>query len=266
MSYGRFVIVSYPRSGTHLLRTSLESHSAVLCQAEPFNSDDPRLPYPLATSTAEILARWVYRDDVPAAVRAVGFVLQAYHPHALAAFPGIRANPAWADVWAQLAAMEDLKVLHLRRENLLARHLSHRMARRTGRWHAWDPESVDAVTHLAGRPPAEQIGQPPTERPRITLDPTTLAADFAEVESWHRTAEEALANRPVLRLTYEDLCTDFDAVTRRAVHFLGLPPHPLRPAVAKLEERAPAEAIENWAELERHFAGSPWHRFFPELR
>jgi hypothetical protein len=262
VSYGKFVIVSYPRSGTHLLRTSLESHPAVVCQAEPFNSDDRRLPYPLSTPTAEVLAGWVFRDGVPAAVRAVGFVLQAYHPHALEAFPGIRANPDWADVWPRLAAMDGLRVLHLERRDLLARHLSHRMARATGAWHAWDPESVDSVTHLTGRPPAGQIGRRGDQRPRLAIDPAQLELDFAEVGRWRRAAEGALAGQPLLRLTYEELCDDFDATSLRVQEFLGLEPRALRPAVAKLEERSPEAAIENYAELKRHFAGSPWESFF----
>jgi LPS sulfotransferase NodH len=209
-----------------------------------------------------VLARWVFPEDLAAPVRAVGFVLQAYHPHALEAFPGIRANPDWADVWPRLAAMDDLRVIHLQRRDLLARHLSHRMARTTGSWHAWDPKAVDDVTHLTGRPPDAQIGRPAGERPRLVIDPAQLAIDFAEVERWRRAAEEALAGRPQLRLTYEELCGDFDAVTRRAQEFLGVAPLPLRPAVAKLEERSPVEAIENYADLKRHFTGSPWESFF----
>ena len=258
----RFVIVSYPRSGTHLLRTSLESHPAVVCQAEPFNSDDRRLPYPLDTPTADVLAGWVFRGDGPDTVRAVGFVLQAYHPHALEAFPGIRPNPGWADIWPRLAAMDGLRVVHLERRNLLARHLSHRMARATGAWHAWDPAAVDGVTHLTGRPPEGQIGRPQGERPRLTIDPAQLALDFEEVARWRRHAEEALAGRPLLRLTYEELCGDSEAAAARVQAFLGLEPRPLRPAVARLEERPPERAIENYAELKSHFAGSPWESFF----
>lgn len=258
----RFVIVSYPRSGTHLLRTSLESHPAVVCQAEPFNSDDRRLPYPLTTPTAEVLSRWVYRDDLPPGVEAVGFVLQAYHPHALEAFPGIRPNPEWADVWPRLAAMDGLRVLHLERRNLLARHLSHRMARATGTWHAWNPTAVDEVTHLTGRPPEGQIGPPHGERPRLAIDPAQLALDFEEVARWRRHAETALAGHPLLRLTYEELCGDFAATAARVQTFLGLAERPLRPAVARLEERTPERAVQNYAELKRHFAGSPWESYF----
>ena len=55
MSARPFVLVSYLRSGTHLLRTALESHPEIVCRAEPFNSDDRRLPYPLETPTAEVV-------------------------------------------------------------------------------------------------------------------------------------------------------------------------------------------------------------------
>ena len=137
MNYQRFVIISYLRSGTHLLRTALESHPSIRCQTEVFNSDNPNLPYGLETPTQAVLDKWVYSNIAPEISR-VGFVLQAYHPNALKAFPGIRANPRWSNIWDILMSMPDLKVIHLRRRNLLRRHLSHVQARASDQWHNWN--------------------------------------------------------------------------------------------------------------------------------
>jgi hypothetical protein len=259
-----FVLVSYLRSGTHLLRTALESHPEIACQSELFNSDDRRLPYPLATPTAEVLERWAFARPLPSETRRAGFVLHAYHPHALRAFPGIRPNPAWADVWQRLAAMDDLLVVHLLRHDLLARHLSHLLARATGYWHAWEAGAADRVSHLHA-PPAEQVGQV-RERPApVVVDPDRLELDFEEVTEWRRAADRALAGRPILHVGYEDLRADFAAVTDRVQRFLGVEPVPLRPAVARIEHRPPAEAIANYAELRARFAGGPWAELFPDV-
>lgn len=260
MDYRRFVIVSHLRSGTHLLRTSLESHPAIVCQTEVFNSDDRALPYPLSTPTAEILDQWVYRN-FPPEIRCVGFVLQDYHPWGLKVVPGIRENPLWADVWPRLVAMKDLRVIHLRRDNLLRRHLSHVMARQTGNWHAWDRDRVDKVSHLTPPPRADSqvLG-----RPAVTLDPARLALDFEEIEHLHRTVVERFQHHPFCSISYEALILDFHGVCRQVLEFLGVSDISLTAAVAKLEQRSIFESIVNYHALKRQFSGTRWERFFDE--
>jgi hypothetical protein len=261
MSYLRFVLVSHLRSGTHMLRTSLESHPAIVCQSEVFNSDDRQLPYPLERPAQDILDEYVYRPKPPS-VQCVGFVLQAYHPRGLSLVPEIRQNPGWDDVWTLLAGMPDLRVIHLKRLNLLRRHLSHVNAHESGIWHDWDSESVRLVTHLAD-PPA--VGRRPADRPAVTLNPGRLTADFQDVVWSRRRADLTLGHHPILEVIYERLCDGYDAECRRVQEFLGVSPvRPLRPAVFKLEERPLAEAIANYHELKHHFARTPWGDFFDE--
>jgi len=264
MSYRPFVIISYLRSGTHLLRTTLESHPGVVCQSEVFNSDNPNLPYPLSTSTEKVLADWVFKDfpTGPAGtIQQVGFVLQAYHPFTLKAFPGIRDNPAWGNIWSILADMPDLSVIHLHRGNLLRRHLSHVLARATGQWHDWDKQRVQSVTHL--ETDAIQRATTNVRRERmVTLDQQQLQADFIEVESWHKRAKQQLANQRSLSISYEQLCDDFVAVSNTVVSFLGLAEYPLQAAVKKLESRPLRAAIANYEQLKAHFSDTKWSGFF----
>ena len=264
MGYQRFVIVSHLRSGTHMLRTSLESHPAIICQSEVFNSDNRRLPYSLTTPAREILDAWVYRP-LPIDVQAAGFVLQAYHPWGLALVPEIRQNPEWGDLWTILAAMPDLRVIHLKRRNLLRRHLSHVTARASGGWHAWDRVAVHRVTHLGSPPPPDQIGRRPALGDPVSLDPGILEADFRDVARAHRFADHTLGHQPKIDVIYEELCHDYELTCNRLQEFLGaVPVIPLAPAVGKLEQRSLAEAIANYPELKHHFAGTEWAGFFDE--
>lgn len=263
MGYGRFVLVSFPRSGTHLLRSCLESHPAIACQAEPFNPDDRRLPYPLSTPTREVLDGWVFHPRHPPEIEQVGFVLQAYHPWSLRTFPGARQNPAWADVWEILRAMDGLRVIHLERRNLLRRHLSFVTSRATGKWHQWDRSRVAGVSHLAPPPPGE-IGPRRGEAPAVPLEAERLRSDFEEVEHWRRAAREALAGRPCHVVVYEDLCREPDTVCRGVQEFLGVAPRILVPAVSKLDTRPLPKAIPNLDALAHAFRGTRWQPFFEE--
>ncbi|MBL8659792.1 MAG: hypothetical protein JNM75_08560 [Rhodospirillales bacterium] len=260
MAYRKFVIVSHLRSGTHLLRTALESHPAVVCQTEVFNSDNRRLPYPLTTPTVEVLRRWVYRQ-FPDTVACVGFTLQVYHPWGLRAFPGIRENPAWGDVWTWLSRMKAVRIIHLRRENSLRRHLSHVMARRSRVWHAWDPDRVKTVSHLGPPPDGDGPGSP---REPVTLDAARLEVDFEETERLHEAVTRRFRDHALCSISYESLTRDFDARCREVQDFLQLPLAPLTAAVGKLETRSLADAIANYGDLKRHFADTRWAAFFED--
>lgn len=74
--YTKFVIVSTPRSGTHLLRTLLGSHPCIEMHGEAFNRFGQHLlPYSVQDTTAEhILNRHLFRPYFEY-VQAVGFVL-----------------------------------------------------------------------------------------------------------------------------------------------------------------------------------------------
>ncbi len=260
LAYTRFVIISHLRSGTHLLRTLLESHPALVCQSEVFNSDDPQLPYPLSTPTQEILDGWVYRDFGPE-VSAAGFVVQIYHPFGLAAFPGIRHNPAWGDIWSILQAMPDLHVIHLLRENGLRRHLSHVLARKTGQWHDWDEDRLGQVTHLHA-PKASH--SPAGPRPAVALDRDRLEADFREVEALHAAVTRRFSGSRYFQLSYEQMCADPETIGADLLAFIGLPPCPLSPAVSKLESRPLAQSISNYPELHAAFQETRWAHFFED--
>jgi len=260
VAYTRFVLISHLRSGTHLLRSLLESHPAIVCQSEVFNSDDPDLPYPLTTSSREVLDRWVYREFEPP-VRCAGFVLQVYHPLGLKAFPGIRENPHWLDVWDILEGMPELRVIHLRRGNHLRRHLSHVMARQSGDWHRWEPDRLDDVTHLH-RPEIPGVGG--AQRPVVRLDAGRLREDFEEVEQLHARVTGRFRHHAYLPLSYEFLCDQPELAAQRLTQFLGVDSLPLRPAVSKLELRPLAECIENFSELKSEFSGTRWSGLFDE--
>ncbi len=210
-----------------------------------------------------ILREHVFKPHPPHVTHA-GFVLHAYHPFALESVAGQRANPAWAEIWPRLAALADLRVLHLKRRNLLRRHVSHLVARRSRFWHSWRAGSVEHVTHLDAPPHPDSVEWRPDRRPVVQVDPQAFERDVAEVERWRRHADGALAARPCLEVIYEELCADFQGVGARVQDFLGLPRASLQPAVNKLEERPLRDAVSNYEALRAHFAGTPLAVYFDE--
>ena len=262
LTFQPFVIISYLRSGTHLLRTSLESHPSIICQTEVFNSDNPNLPYPLSMPTQQVLDQWVY-NKITAKIKHVGFVLQAYHPHSLRTFPGIRANKNWENIWSILANTPNLKVIHLKRKNLLKRHLSHLKARASGQWHNWNALQLGKVS-LLERPAQSHIDQYQKSTHSIIIDANLLKQDFLEVEYWHKKAEEFFKQHQCLAITYEDIAHDLSNQSLKVLNFLGASSLNLNSAVRKLEKRSLIESIANYYELKEVFTNTRWHAFFEE--
>ena len=73
--YRKFMILSSPRSGTHMLRTALRNHINVAARSELFNPDFIRdRPFGPETPAAEILDQYIFRD-YPPHIQMVGFIL-----------------------------------------------------------------------------------------------------------------------------------------------------------------------------------------------
>jgi hypothetical protein len=237
-----------------MLRTALNKHPGIICKGELFNPNKQDHPYPLSVPVKEILARYLYRE-YPADIKSVGFVHHAYHPGVQQTWPDTRSNSRWIDIWEQLLQQPDLKVIHLRRENLLYRHISQLMARQTGHWQSY----IDAET-------AEKEGKvymaKPGQRPGVAVDAKLLRMDFRETLSFQRLVRDRFAGCPLLDITYEALSKNFAGECARILSFLEVPVMNLTPDLLKLEERPLSKAITNYLTLKEQFVHTEFAKFF----
>lgn len=225
------MILSSPRSGTHMLRSSLDSHPNAVCLTEMFNPDYTGSLYPLTeqSSEHEILNRYIFHDYSPE-VLAVGFCL-----HRLDARFG-----NWPDLWNILASMEDLSIISLRRENLLRRFWSFELRS------VKDPE-------LRNQPFV----------PRL-LNKDRLIADFERQTNIVETFDNRFSAHPLLTVSYEELCNSYEQTMRRVQQFVGLPLVNLKPGTGRRPTPRVSEKVSNYEELKREFAGTRWERFFDD--
>jgi len=222
-TYTPFLIASLGRSGTHLLGTSLASHSTVVWRFEAFNGGPP-CPYCPEFSAAQVLDYGVFREH-PEEVKAVGFSLLE--------------GQGWGNVRGRLSAMPDLRVLLLRRTNLLRRYLSRHIAERTRRWHRWNPRT------------------PPTSE-QVTVDVDAVLADMTNADARYRAVREQFAACESIQIEYERLRDHRQVQLRRAQEFLGLEVEKLRPATLQQETRAVRDIVINYDELAARLAGTDW--------
>ena len=222
--YRRFLILSSPRSGTHMLRTALGGHASLVCLPEMFNPDWIKgAPFDADTDERVILERHIF-CDYPPSVSAVGFVLHR---------SGARFGN-WPGLWRRLIDDEDLHVISLRRGNLLRRYLSWRVMR--------EPKTD---------PPAPKL-----------MDALELRTEFEQRTAEFAEFDRRFARHPLMRLTYEELCGNPAAALGRVQAFLGVTPARLEPATRPNPRRPLHEAITSFESLADSFATTPWAAFF----
>lgn len=227
--YRKFMILSSPRSGTHMLKSSIDNHPNAVCLTEMFNPDYTEKIYPFTeyTPEQEILDGYIF-CEYPPEVQAVGFCL-----HRVGARFG-----NWPDLWEMLVNMEDLYIISLRRENLLRRYWSFQLR---------------TIQDLRNQSP----------EPRA-LDKDRLIADFERQTSRIAEFDEKFKDHPLITVTYEQLCNDYGPTLNRVQEFLGLDVIELQPGTNRRATPKISEKVTNYDELKREFEGTPWAHFFDD--
>jgi LPS sulfotransferase NodH len=246
-SYRKFVIVGIARTGSTLLVDLLNAHSQVQAFGELFRSMD-RVGWdvpPFATHQGPKLLA-LYRSDPlaflekcvfrrwPAAYEAVGFKLFYYHarqsPHAM--------------VWDRLAADRSIRIIHVKRANVLSQYCSLQLAHKTDVWSSW-------------RAPA-------SEPPPIRLEIEACREHFAAVRTWEAECAQLFKSHSVFDLNYEELVADRDRQLQAIQTFLELRHEPVGSLLVRQRRRPLSRDIANYDELKRAFAGTQWAGFFSE--
>jgi LPS sulfotransferase NodH len=243
--YTPFVVLGRSRVGSNLLRSLLNANPQVVAFGEVFRDaadlDWDHVGYFQAPSVPAL----VQRDPVqfvekqllgryPSSVRAVGFKLFYYHAR----------EGAQAGIWPWLLERRSIRVIHLKRTNLLQTHVSRKRAALTGRWVNTSGEPDAAVT--------------------LRLDYDEVLADFQQTRAWETECDRGFASHPLLHIHYEDLAADFRSEARRLETFLGVDPHVVQPSTFQQSAQPLALTVSNYDELKARFAGSPWIGFFTE--
>lgn len=245
-----FLVAGAERTGSNLLVEMLSSHTRVQAYGELFNTEQieqGKLDFdpPPGLDRDEILSlrlrspatchERLHEAAAAHGVAACGFKLLYYH--------GLAENR----IVEHLRALPDLRIVHLVREDAVARWISQVRAVRSGSW--WS-------TQAGGQKPRAEA---------IELDAaeTLLGLEFNQqmVERFRAT----FRSTAVLELSYEKMTADFDAAVQRVQRFLGLPPERLVGLSQKTGERDPRRSVSNWPTLVDAFADTRWRGLFQEI-
>ena len=226
----RAVILTTRRSGSTFLVECLRSHPEIECASEILNGqpDDPvpafRGPWRyvrkwsrIARTGAWMPARWLdaYYRRGSAKVRCFKAMYeQLTRPFAL----------------RYVVKNEDIRVIHLRRHNLLKAHISALLMNKR----------------------AELQATAPTEAVWIHVDPARAIRSMRKARARYERFDRAFARHQRLQVAYESLFDGkyLDADTcRRVCDFLGVAQHRMESRIVKLNPESLRDMVTNYDEL-----------------
>jgi LPS sulfotransferase NodH len=168
-------------------------------------------------------------------IRAVGFKIFYHHAQDDTARP----------LWDYLLDDGSIRVIHMKRRNLLKTLLSHKLAWLTGQW-------------------KQSFSGEPSDAPAITLSSEECEAEFRSATAQQERFDLRFGAHPHLNVVYEDLVKNFASEIERIEQFLGVARLALRPATVQQAKRPMAQQITNYYQLKEAFQQTPWASFFTE--
>lgn len=220
------------RSGSTVLADQMGQHPGLVWAGELL--DHKRLRLGPATALGLIEARLRAAGD-----RRFGLETKFYHLR--------RAGLGLEAFLERLDGLGFDRFLVVRRRNLLRKVVSSQVARASRRWHL--PAGQRAVLQTVRIDP-ERVPIEGGHRPLLDIIERYLE-DFRRLDG-------ALGNRQRLDLVFEDdIRPDPGSACRRALDFLGLPPHPTEVRLAPTTPWPLGQIVENLDEVRACLAGSP---------
>jgi LPS sulfotransferase NodH len=142
-----------------------------------------------------------------------------------------------------LQSKRTVRIIHLKRRNRLETLVSKEIA-----------FAVREHVLLDGEGAANDV--------TIRLTPEQCEQEFLRIGAWEERYDEIFHRHALLQLTYEDLVSDLDYESSRVQEFLGVSRKPLHTRMRKQIRRPMTLVVENYAELEKELAGTPWAVYF----
>jgi LPS sulfotransferase NodH len=252
LDYSKFIILGQGRSGSNMLIGLLNSHSQVVSYGELFLSAErinwgfPKHDQYLYSqkilslrnnNSEKFLKKHIFKR-YPTPISAVGFKL--FYSHA--------KGDASETVWNFLKNRQDIKIIHIKRNNFLKSFLSYQKALITDEW---------LVISQKG------ISNQPKDM-KIYLDAQDCLDHFNYMQNSMLEYDLFFEQHQKIDVTYEALSTDYPSVMRQVQDFLKVDQETLEPNTVKQSSLSLSESITNYFELKEQFQNTLWSVFFED--
>lgn len=225
-NYKRFIVLSHARTGSNMLIDMLNSHPHIYAEREIFRELNGR-------ETTQILDK-IYGPYTPN-ICCVGFKIFYYHP----------MDDVSKVIWDILAKMDNLYIIHLKRENIIRILVSLKIAELTDIWRLHEKREAISIN-----------------KKKIRFDIDDLNSKFTEISNYEEGFTKKFEQHPMISVTYENLVTQPQAEFVKILNLLKLDNYKPKTRSVRQNPEKLSELIENYSELEAYFKETRWSNFF----
>ncbi|HEX7034356.1 MAG TPA: Stf0 family sulfotransferase [Pseudomonadales bacterium] len=221
------MVITRSRTGSNMLISLLNSHPEIIAKGELL----ARLK---GGSHEEILrTKLIPRRRT----RAIGFKLFYYHP----------MDHGREEVWESLVSDPALRIIHLKRRNVLRTCVSRAIAEKQDVWKERTTEVKATAREKA-----------------VHLSYDELVEAFQKTREWEEHTDRLFSGHPRLEVVYEQMAQTPVPTFSRVAAFLGVQDHTPSTDLVKQNPEPLSQLILNYEELRTRFEGTPWEVYFEE--
>jgi len=230
------IVLTTQRTGSTFLVESLRSHPEVCCRGEMLAGGHMRNPPGLIYKSRLATKAWRYLTSGAVFPTRMMDRYFARTDRPVMAFKAMynQIRPPWT--LRYLREHTEIRVLHLRRHNLLKQYVSHQLIH-VKRDDHWDPHTTEPVA------PAS-----------IVVSPDAALDFLRRLRAEYEAHERMFERHPRLQLSYESMI-DGNAlaagVARDICDFLGIAQRPMHSRLVKMNPERLDEMIANYDEVAR---------------
>ena len=257
----KFLIITQPRTGTAWFMSCLNSHPQIYCPRFPtlfstynlspikwfkphfLSVDNPISPYYKyrSSSLKRQIAHRFNRNKL-----IYDFLSDLYAEHHNESAVGFKVNYSQIkkyQVTISWVKHNDIKIIHLVRNNLLKRFVSHQIAHTRNLMHSTQP--VEPI--------------------KVRIDPEILKKHLRKRQrslDTHRKLFTETLDVPFLEVSYESLVADHDTETCKVLKYLGIDKSmPLTSEFVKVNPDSLEDIIENYSEVKQTLMSTEFENF-----
>ena len=226
--FRHFIILTRSRSGSNMLVSFLNSHPNIRADGEVFSKLNGR-------RHEAIFAKAFSKQ--PKYIKAKGFKVFYYHP----------LDDDSDVLWEYLTSLDGLRVIHLRRRNILRTLISRKIAGIHDVWRVPSTEKHKTV-----------------KKTSVTFTPAELEEGFRETRKWEEEGDTMFAKNRMVSVCYEDLVDDPERQFHGITDLLGV--HHIKPTTNLIKQNPESlrDLVANYDELKSEFHGTEWQIFFED--
>lgn len=265
-NYQKFVLFSYRRSGTNFFLDLLRSHPEIVAYGGLFGDKLGYIykGYPMYNN--KIILN--YREKYP-----IGFlennIYRSFSDKIKAV--GFKITYEKAPIIINhIKALDDIKIINLRRRNIFRMVLSNMIAVKTQKWHAVDSEYEELATEIKATSRVRIIDDEKKGKSvlpddfQIYIDYEECVKAMTEIKSYLIKYENFFPQNRTLVLYYEDILSNRKAQTDKALDFLGVEKFELNTKLKKINDKKLYDIIINYDELKTKFENTEWAKFLDD--